>query len=93
MHGVSDFFFFVTCTYLLDSWASQRQVFGKPLNAQPVVRSKLAAMIARVECLQAWLENVTYQMNNMVDSISLNLVHVMILISYGPSRMNSRLPN
>jgi len=46
-------------------WASQRQVFGKSLNAQAVVRSKLAAMISRVESLQAWLENVTYQMNNM----------------------------
>jgi alkylation response protein AidB-like acyl-CoA dehydrogenase len=50
----------------MDRWASQRQVFGKPLNAQAVVRSKLAAMIARVESLQAWLENITYQMNNMV---------------------------
>ncbi|KAF8532188.1 acyl-CoA dehydrogenase/oxidase [Gautieria morchelliformis] len=47
------------------TWASQRKVFGKPLNSQAVVRSKLAAMIARVESLQAWLENVTYQMNNM----------------------------
>ncbi|KAF8575233.1 acyl-CoA dehydrogenase NM domain-like protein [Ramaria rubella] len=47
------------------TWANQRHVFGKPLNGQAVVRSKLAAMIARVESLQAWLENVTYQMNKM----------------------------
>ncbi|KAF5371822.1 hypothetical protein D9615_009550 [Tricholomella constricta] len=46
-------------------WATQRQVFGKPLTAQPVIRSKLAAMIARVESAQNWIENVTYQMTHM----------------------------
>lgn len=47
-------------------WASQRYVFGKPLLAQAVIRWKFAQMIAKVEALQAWLENVTYQMCNMV---------------------------
>ncbi|KAJ6516394.1 acyl-CoA dehydrogenase/oxidase [Mycena sanguinolenta] len=46
-------------------WASQRMVFGKPLTSQAVIRSKLAAMISRVEAAQNWLENITYQMNNM----------------------------
>ncbi|KAG6831805.1 hypothetical protein H0H92_007482 [Tricholoma furcatifolium] len=46
-------------------WATQRHVFGKPLTSQAVIRSKLAAMIARVESAQNWVENVTYQMNNM----------------------------
>ncbi|KAG8825220.1 hypothetical protein FRC17_008795 [Serendipita sp. 399] len=46
-------------------WSNQRYVFGKPLSSQPVIRHKLAAMIARVESVQAWLENVTYQMNHM----------------------------
>ncbi|CCL98179.1 uncharacterized protein FIBRA_00173 [Fibroporia radiculosa] len=46
-------------------WTTQRKAFGKPLNSQAVVRSKLAAMIARVESGQNWLENVTYQMCNM----------------------------
>jgi hypothetical protein len=46
-------------------WATQRQVFGKPLTSQAVIRSKLAAMIARVESAQNWLENITYQMNHM----------------------------
>jgi len=46
-------------------WASQRYVFGKPLLAQAVIRWKFAQMIAKVEALQAWLENVTYQMCNM----------------------------
>ncbi|XP_006459340.1 hypothetical protein AGABI2DRAFT_201485 [Agaricus bisporus var. bisporus H97] len=46
-------------------WTNQRKVFGKPLHSQAVIRSKLAAMIARVESLQSWLEMITYQMNNM----------------------------
>ncbi|TRM68485.1 acyl-CoA dehydrogenase/oxidase [Schizophyllum amplum] len=46
-------------------WANQRIVFGKPLTAQPVIRAKLANMIARVEACQNWVEMVTYQMNNM----------------------------
>lgn len=46
-------------------WANQRKAFGKPLNSQPVIRAKLAQMVARIESAQNWLENVTYQMNNM----------------------------
>ncbi|KAH7928235.1 acyl-CoA dehydrogenase NM domain-like protein [Leucogyrophana mollusca] len=46
-------------------WASQRKAFGKPLISQAVIRSKLAAMIARTESIQSWLENITYQMNHM----------------------------
>ena len=51
-------------------WVSQRKAFGKPLSSQAVIRSKLAQMIARAEGLQAWLENVTYQMCNMVSNAS-----------------------
>ncbi|KAI0723571.1 acyl-CoA dehydrogenase NM domain-like protein [Earliella scabrosa] len=46
-------------------WTSQRVAFGKPLNTQPVVRARLAQMIARIESGQNWLEFVTHQMNNM----------------------------
>jgi len=46
-------------------WVNQRHVFGKPLISQAVIRSKLAAMIARVESAQNWLENITFQMENM----------------------------
>ncbi|KAI0267691.1 peroxisomal acyl-CoA-dehydrogenase [Gloeopeniophorella convolvens] len=46
-------------------WVSQRKAFGKPLSSQAVIRGKLAEMIARAEAVQAWLENVTYQMCNM----------------------------
>jgi len=46
-------------------WINQRTVFGKPLHAQAVIRSKLAAMISRAESIQNWLESITYQMCNM----------------------------
>lgn len=46
-------------------WSHQRLVFGKPLISQPVIRQKLAKMISLVEANQAWLEQVTYQMNHM----------------------------
>jgi alkylation response protein AidB-like acyl-CoA dehydrogenase len=46
-------------------WAHQRIVFGKRLIDQPVIRQKLAKMIALVEANQSWLETITYQMCNM----------------------------
>jgi alkylation response protein AidB-like acyl-CoA dehydrogenase len=46
-------------------WASQRQVFGKPLMSQPVIRLKLAAMIGKTEAMQAWVESITHQMCRM----------------------------
>ncbi|KAI1345053.1 acyl-CoA dehydrogenase/oxidase [Xylariaceae sp. FL0016] len=46
-------------------WSHQRLVFGKRLIDQPVIRQKLAKMIALVESHQAWLESITYQMCNM----------------------------
>lgn len=46
-------------------WSHQRIVFGKPLINQPVIRAKLARMIAYTESTQAWLEQITHQMNNM----------------------------
>ena len=46
-------------------WSHQRIVFGKPLVNQPVIRAKLARMIAYAESTQAWLEQITHQMNNM----------------------------
>lgn len=46
-------------------WTCQRKAFGKPLVDQAVVRHKLAAMIARTESAQNWLESVTHQMCSM----------------------------
>jgi len=46
-------------------WAHQRKVFNKPLIEQPVIRNKLAQMVAQTEAVQNWLENITYQMTKM----------------------------
>jgi alkylation response protein AidB-like acyl-CoA dehydrogenase len=46
-------------------WAHQRLVFRKRLIDQPVIRQKLAKMIALCESHQAWLESLTYQMCHM----------------------------
>ncbi|CCE32087.1 related to acyl-coa dehydrogenase, long-chain specific precursor [Claviceps purpurea 20.1] len=46
-------------------WANQRLVFGKRLIDQPVIRQKIAKMIALVEANQSWLETITYQMCHM----------------------------
>lgn len=41
-------------------WAHQRLVFKKRLIDQPVIRQKLAKMIALCESHQSWLETITY---------------------------------
>ena len=46
-------------------WANQRRVFGAELIRQPVIRNKLAHMVSMVESAENWLENLTFQMNNM----------------------------
>ena len=46
-------------------WVNQRKAFGKPLHSQPVIRAKLADMIAKTETAQHWLESITYQMQHM----------------------------
>ena len=46
-------------------WANQRQVFGKKLLEQAVIRFKLAKMVSEVESAYNWLENLTYQMTKM----------------------------
>lgn len=46
-------------------WANQRKVFGKTLLGQPVIRYKLAGMVAKAESLQAWLEYIGFQMTKV----------------------------
>ena len=43
-------------------WCNQRVVFTRKLADQPVIRAKLAKIIASVEAAQAWLEQITEQM-------------------------------
>lgn len=46
-------------------WALSRKVFGKALIQQPVIRFKLAEMVAAVESLHSLLEDITFQMCRM----------------------------
>ncbi|PWN46579.1 acyl-CoA dehydrogenase NM domain-like protein, partial [Violaceomyces palustris] len=45
--------------------ALRREVFGKKLIEQPVVRHKIGHMAREVEALQAWVESVVYQQLHM----------------------------
>jgi len=46
-------------------WAKLRKAFGKSLSDQPVIRYKLGMMICRVQASQAYLDQITYQMDKM----------------------------
>lgn len=63
----------------LRRWVNQRKAFGKPLSSLAVIRSKLAGMISRAESVQSWLENITYQMNNMVFA---TILHMVVFAAY-----------
>jgi alkylation response protein AidB-like acyl-CoA dehydrogenase len=41
----------------------KRNVYGKPLIEQPVVRYKLSHMARMIESQQAWIESLVYQSN------------------------------
>ena len=69
-------------------WANQRTIFGKQLIQQPVIRAKLAQMVSEVESLQNWLENITYQMDNMsYKEQSVKLAGPIALLKYKCSRV------
>ncbi|KAI7895633.1 acyl-CoA dehydrogenase/oxidase [Mucor mucedo] len=69
-------------------WANQRKVFGKRLIDQPVIRNKLAKMVASLESVHAWMENIAYQMNNMTyDEQSEKLAGPIALLKYQATRM------
>ena len=46
-------------------WVNQREVFGKKLIDQPVIRYKMAQMVAGIEALEGYMESITYQMQKM----------------------------
>ncbi|KAF2809764.1 long-chain specific acyl-CoA dehydrogenase [Mytilinidion resinicola] len=47
------------------AWAQKREVFGARLVEQPVVRWKFGGMARRVEGLQAWTEQVVYELGEL----------------------------
>jgi alkylation response protein AidB-like acyl-CoA dehydrogenase len=47
------------------SWAQKREAFGQRLIDQPVVRYKFGNMARKVEALQAWTEQVVYELEHL----------------------------
>ncbi|PGG97885.1 hypothetical protein AJ79_09057 [Helicocarpus griseus UAMH5409] len=47
------------------AWAMKREAFGMTLIEQPVVRHKFGSMAKEVEALQAWTEQVIYELDHM----------------------------
>lgn len=69
-------------------WSVQREVFGKPLSNQPVIRAKLADLSARVEATQNWYENMTFQMTRMsFEEQGKKLSGPMALLKYEATRV------
>ncbi|KAI9206338.1 acyl-CoA dehydrogenase/oxidase [Polychytrium aggregatum] len=73
-------------------WAHQRNVFGKKLIEQPVIRQKFAGMFAQVEGLQNWLENITFQMNQMsYKEQSVKLAGPIALLKFQTTRVSTHI--
>jgi alkylation response protein AidB-like acyl-CoA dehydrogenase len=69
-------------------WSMQRNVFGKPLIQQPVIRFKLGQMIADVEAVHSMLEDMTHQMVTMSEGeINASLAGPIALLKYKQTRV------
>jgi alkylation response protein AidB-like acyl-CoA dehydrogenase len=68
-------------------WAHQREAFGEKLIEKPVIRQKLGAMVAQLEGVQNWLENLTYQMVTMApEDQHKHLAGPLALLKYQSTR-------
>lgn len=71
-------------------WSLQREVFGKPLMTQPVISWKFGEMCARLESVQNWYENMTFQMTKMsFEEQGLKLSGPMALLKFETTRIGS----
>jgi len=50
------------------AWALKREAFGQTLVAQPVVRHKFGNMGRKVESLQAWTEQLIFELEHLSDA-------------------------
>ena len=51
-------------------WAEQRKTFGRPLIARQVIRHKLVEMRTRIDAVGAWLERLTWQVEQGGEAIA-----------------------
>jgi alkylation response protein AidB-like acyl-CoA dehydrogenase len=49
------------------AWAQKREAFGMKLIEQPVVRYKFGNMARMIESLQAWTEQIIYELDRLDD--------------------------
>ncbi|CAO3700493.1 unnamed protein product [Rhizopus stolonifer] len=69
-------------------WTVQHKIFGKRLIDQPVIRNKLAAMVAQLELIENWIENITFQMCNMSYVVqAVKLADPIALLKYQCTRV------
>lgn len=54
-----------TCLEDAFAWALKREVFGQTLISQPVVRHKLGICGKKVDALQAWAEQIVYELDHL----------------------------
>jgi alkylation response protein AidB-like acyl-CoA dehydrogenase len=47
------------------AWCQKREAFGMTLIEQPVVRHKFGHMARQVDGLQAWIEQIIYELDNL----------------------------
>lgn len=73
-------------------WALTRKVFGKALMQQPVIRYKMAEMVAAVESVHSMLEDITYQMCKMTQpEINKHLAGPIALLKYKQTRVATQV--
>ncbi len=77
-----------TCIEECYKWTFQRRVFGKKLIEQPVIRLKLGQLTAKLESIHAWLEKITYQMNELPGLQQASLAPSISLLKYMTTRMS-----
>lgn len=69
-------------------WANQRKIFGKLLIEQAVIRNKLASSAAALECVQAYLEAITYDMCKTKEgAVGSKLAGPIAMLKYQSTRM------
>jgi len=66
-------------------WAAGREIFRKRLIDQPVIRFKLAQMVAEIESVHSMIEDVTYQMQTS-SSQSKDLIGPIAILKYKQTR-------
>ncbi|KDQ20230.1 hypothetical protein BOTBODRAFT_391386 [Botryobasidium botryosum FD-172 SS1] len=74
------------------AWAAQRRVFEKTLLQQPVIRTKFANMARVVECQQAWIESLIFQIEHMtLEEANIKLAAPIALLKANASMVLERV--